>query len=95
MAGLNDKYGRVVDIETKPEWETMRRMQDRLLRELHELTDTAEDILFENLQHALVRVLGNEVTTLDQRAAKEVVAETVRLSVRDELVAARVNEILN
>ena len=95
MAELNHKYGEAIDIETKPEWGLMQRTQERLLREFHESTGTSEDILFENIQRALVTVLGTGETTLSQEDAVEVVAETVRLSVRDEVSAVRVSGMLN
>lgn len=95
MAEMNARYGEAADIETKPEWAVMQRTQEQLLRELHESTGTAEDILFENIQRALVNVLGLQETTLSRDDAAEVVAETVRLSLQDEIVVARASGMLN
>jgi len=95
MADLHDKYGQATDIETKPEWAVMQRTQEQLLLELRESTGTPEDILFENMQRALLSVLGHEETTLSQIDATQVVAETVRLSVHEELAMARASGLLN
>lgn len=95
MAELQDRYGAAADIETKPEWAVMQRTQEQLLREFHESTGTPEDILFENLQRALVNVLGIRETTLSRDDAAEVVAETVRLSLQDEIVVARASGMVN
>jgi len=95
VAAMQDKYGLRHDIETKPEWPEMRRLQDRMLREMHEQTRVPVPLIFEALQLALPKVMGDLPTRLTHEEAEAVVAETSRTALRRHLLALRLRGMRN
>ena len=84
MAEMKAKYGVPSDIEDKPEWVNLEKAQHALFDELYKLTSTPKEILFEAVQEAMFKVLGNEETLLSDEQAQEIVQETVRLALAQE-----------
>lgn len=95
MAQMYAKYGVPADIEEQPEWPPLQKIQQKLLEVLHEQTGTPQELLFENLQRALLDVLGVAETRLSYEQAMEVIEVTVRLSAQEEAQAVQVSGLLN
>lgn len=95
MAEMYAKYGTPVDIEEKPEWEQLQKIQQDLLHSLEIHTGTPEEILFENVQRALLEVLGTEETVLSYDEAVEVVEVAIRFSLQEEIQVVRASGLLN
>jgi hypothetical protein len=95
MAAMQYKYGRPSDIERKPEWPELQRLQKLMLRQMHEHTGVHEDVLLDTVQHAIIKVMGSGPASLDRHDAEAVVAEALRMAVHHEAVALQAAGVRN
>jgi hypothetical protein len=96
MADMYAKYGTPPDIEDKPEWQDLQLAQEALLEELHKLTGTPEEVLFESVQQAMFQVMGiDEETTLSREQAQEIISKAVEIALLFESREARDQGLLN
>lgn len=96
MASMQRRYGPPgPDVETAPEWPRLRRLQRRLIREMHEHTGMDPDLLFEALQLAIHHVVGPEPTPITRERAEAIVAEATRAAMRGHAAASQLKGTWN
>jgi len=96
MATMQAKYGSPDDIETRPEWSILEKIQGRLLEQLGQLSGSPQEVLFETVQEAMFQTLGmDEEVVLSRDQAEEIVQLAVDLALLRESQTARQQGQLN
>jgi hypothetical protein len=97
MGAMYEKYGDALDIEEKPEWPEMCRLQQEWVDTLAATLGSDPDVLFDKATVAMSTVLdeSESPTALTREQADEIVRLTVDLTLASEARAAKAIGMLN